>query len=632
MKSGLCLPNPNPSRTNAGRGFEKVILRLVKGGPERLAIEAGQIDAIVDPASGNAILLPEAQRALIERKMRFRSLVGLSSDWYWEQNEHYRFVSCASATVEGSGFGDDGIVGKALWDLSIDNMSEADWQTHRQQLEWRATFRNLEVRRVDDAGEVRYLSISGEPIFDDRGGFKGYRGITRDITERKQEEAAVLEPDRFARAAVDALPAHVGVLDAAGVVLLANKAWRAFAATHAGIGAGICEGANYLAACDNAGGNERVDGIAIAAGIRQVIAGERELFRYDHACDSLAGRCWFMLSITRVTGDTAARALVSREDITERKRGELLLGLESAVARCLAAAGNAPAALKAVIRTVCETQGWDCGRYFRMDQAAGVLCFDESWGVPDAAIEQFLERSRGMVFRADAGLTGHVCQSGQPFWILDGPRDAGVSATALAPETGGDGAFAFPVMSEDKMIGVLAFSSRIVREPDDRMLQAVRSIGSQLGRFLQRQQALDALRRSEARFRRLTDLSSDWYWEQDSDFRFTQFVGCGVLGAGEVLGKTIWELPNIVLNDAGWAEHKSQLAAQWSFCDFEFAAVHPDGEPGYYCISGEPVYDEAGTFTGYCGTGLDITKRKRVEIALRESEARSRALAALASG
>ena len=631
MKPDHRLPVSSPSGTHAGRGFEKVILRLVKGGPERLAIEAGEIDAIVDPASGTAILLPEAQRALIERKTRFRSLVGLASDWYWEQDEQYRFVSRAGATVDGSGFGDEAIIGKALWELAIDNMSETDWQTHRRQLEWRATFRDLEVRCVERAGEVRYLSISGEPVFDGSDRFKGYHGITRDITERRLTDAVVREPSYFARATLDALASHVAVLDAAGTVLLANRAWRVFAGTHSGIGAGVFEGANYLAACDDAGGNERVDGVAIAAGVRQVIAGERELFRYDYVSDLPSGRCWFMLGITGVAGDTAARAVVAREDITERKRGELLLVLEYAVARSLADAGTAAAALQAVIRAVCETQGWDCGRYFRLDEAAGVLCFNESWGVPGAAVEQFLERSRGMVFRPGAGLTGRVFQSGQPLWVLDGGRTARVSSAALAPETGGEGAFVFPVMSGEKTTGVLAFSSRSICEPDDRMLQTVRSIGGQLGRFLRQQQAADALRRSEARFRRLTELSSDWYWEQDSEYRFTRFVGSGVLGAGEVLGKTRWELPNIVLGDAQWAEHKSQLAAQWSFCDFEFAAIHPDGELGYYCISGEPVYDEAGAFTGYCGTGLDITGRKRAEIALRESEARLRALAASSS-
>ena len=65
---------------------------------------------------------------------------------------------------------------------------------------------------------------------------------------------------------------------------------------------------------------------------------------------------------------------------------------------------------------------------------------------------------------------------------------------ALAPETGGNGAFVFPVKADDKVIGVLAFSSSKIREPDDRMLEAVHSIGSQLGRFLQRQQVVDALR------------------------------------------------------------------------------------------------------------------------------------------
>jgi PAS domain-containing protein len=413
-------------------------------------------------------------------------------------------------------------------------------------------------------------------------------------------------------------------------VLAVNPAWHALAITHSGIANAAC-GSNYLAGCDNGCRNEHVDGMAIAAGIRQVIAAERALFCHDYACDSPAGRRWFALNISRTAGNDAARAIVSCEDITERKRGELLLGLERTVLRRLADADTATVALKSVMRAVCESQGWNCGRYFSLDQSAGVLRFNESWGIPDAAVEQFLEKSRGLVFHPGAGLAGRVCQSGQPLWVIDGTREAGVSATALAPETGDEGAFALPVTSEDTIIGVLAFSNPIIREPDDRMLQVVQSIGSQLGQFLQRQEALEALRRSESRFRKLNALTSEWYWEQDRDCRFTQIADGNPFGNTDILGMTHWDLPSVVPADAKWAEHKSHLAARWSFHNFEFATVQADGQHGYYSISGEPVYDEAGTFSGYCGTGLDITKHKRSEIALRESEARLRALAELSS-
>ena len=615
-------PVTSPARSTNGSSFQKAILRVVKGAPERLAIEAGEIDAIIDPGSGSAILLPAAQRALIERKAGFRNLIGLAFDWYWELDDRYRFVSHRGAADDAHGFAEEGMIGKTLWDLSIDNMSDDDWRTHRQQLEWRAIFRDLEIRRVSRSGEVRYLSASGEPIFDDRNQFKGYRGVTRDITERRQAEALLQEPRRFDRAILDALDAPIAVLGETGAVLMANVAWRA--AVKSGVNTAVAVGSNYLVAWDDACGDQQVDGKPIAAGIRQVLAGERAVFRYDYACNSPAERSWFALSVTGIAGSDPARAVVSYEDITERKRGELLLGLELSVARCLADADSVTAALQSVIRTICETQGWDCGRYFCMDQSASVLRFVESWGVPSAVIEQFLDKSRGMVFRPGAGLAGRGYQSAQPLWMLDSPRGVRASTMALAPETSDNGAYVFPVTLADKVIGVLAFSGSKVREPDDRVLHALRSIGSQLGRFLLRQQSADALRVSELRFRVLTNLASDWHWEQDADYRLTQVVGCSGFGSHEVLGLTHWELPQAVV-DAGWAEHKSQLAARWSFCDFEFAIVQPDGARSYYSISGEPVYDETGLFTGYCGIGIDITKRKRTEIELRESEARLRA-------
>ena len=494
------------------------------------------------------------------------------------------------------------------------------WQTHQTQLEWRAVFRDLELRCVDRAGELRIISISGEPMFDAQAEFKGYCGVTRDITARKQAEAAAPESDTYARVILDTLASQMCVLDETGTIIMVNAAWRVFAASHCGMVASALQGSNYLTVCDQIIGNERVDAIAMAAGIRQVIFGERELFRYEYFCDAPSGQRWFMASVARIHADDGARVIVSYEDISGFKHVEQLLRLEYSVAHCLADADNTPTALKAVIRTVCETQQWACGQYFRLDPAANVLMLVASWGLPVPAVQQFMEKSRAAVFRPGAGLAGRVYQSGQPLWVLHGSKDARASHMALAHETGMDGAFVFPVMAQGQVIGVLAFASHTVREPDDRLLQAVRSIGHQLGQFLQRRQVADSLRQSEAHLRCLIELSSDWVWEQDRDFRFTKVTGGGMRGTGQVVGQSLWEpSAKVVLSDAAWIQHKSELAEHWSFCDFEYAVMHADGQLTYYYMSGEPVYDEAGTFTGYHGTGVDITPRKRAEIALREA-------------
>jgi PAS domain S-box-containing protein len=189
-------PKPRPG---AGLGFEGRILRLVKGAPELRAIESGQVDAVIDPATGKAFLLPDAQQALREEQARSRGLLALSADWTWELDENYRFISHSSTAARDPAPYDEQIIGKRLWELPFD-MEEADWKVHRRLLEWRTTFRDLELRCTDRGGEARYVSLSGEPIFDRQDKFRGYRGITRDVTERRR--VAPISGNGAARAVV----------------------------------------------------------------------------------------------------------------------------------------------------------------------------------------------------------------------------------------------------------------------------------------------------------------------------------------------------------------------------------------------------------------------------------------------
>ncbi|CAG0946574.1 Phytochrome-like protein cph1 [Gammaproteobacteria bacterium] len=134
------------------------------------------------------------------------------------------------------------------------------------------------------------------------------------------------------------------------------------------------------------------------------------------------------------------------------------------------------------------------------------------------------------------------------------------------------------------------------------------------------------LRRSEELFRDLTELSSDWYWEQDADFRYTAMSG-GVVNKGNFridasLGKARWELPIVGVSDEAWARHRAQLERHEPFRDFVYRIRAADGELHWYSVNGNPVFDADGRFTGYRGTGHDITRAKRTEQTLRDSEAR----------
>ena len=294
--------------------------------------------------------------------------------------------------------------------------------------------------------------------------------------------------------------------------------------------------------------------------------------------------------------------------VTEQKRGEMLLKLEHQVARSLAEADDASSGLRAVIRAVCRAEGWACGRYFCVDH--GVLRFQDAWSVEDPLIRQFLVRSRDMTFRPGEGITGTVLKSGEPVWTHDATGDGRAKYGAMWEGTGLHGGISFPVISENRIIGVLSFSSQSVREPDQRLLEASRVIGSQIGQFLRRKQAEESLRESEARFRRLTEMSSDFYWETDSAHRVTQLVhgpnypDAVLRGA---LGKASWELPSVSPDEAGWASQRARMEQHLPFRDFEFARALRD-MTRYFSVSGEPRFAADGSFLGYQGVGRDITE------------------------
>jgi diguanylate cyclase (GGDEF)-like protein/PAS domain S-box-containing protein len=150
--------------------------------------------------------------------------------------------------------------------------------------------------------------------------------------------------------------------------------------------------------------------------------------------------------------------------------------------------------------------------------------------------------------------------------------------------------------------------------------EAVRGVVATGRDVTEAQLAQQRLVQSEARFRSLTEMSSDWYWETDEAFRLVSLQSGpsadAILRRDVSMGRTRRELPGTSLSDAQWAAHHDVLRSQQSFRNFEFAR-EIDGREYWISLSGEPRYDEHGNFQGHRGIGRDVTELKRAEDTIR---------------
>ncbi|HVC10378.1 MAG TPA: PAS domain-containing protein, partial [Burkholderiales bacterium] len=137
---------------------------------------------------------------------------------------------------------------------------------------------------------------------------------------------------------------------------------------------------------------------------------------------------------------------------------------------------------------------------------------------------------------------------------------------------------------------------------------------------------LAALRAGEERFRNLTALSADWFWESDAEYRISWLSGgptvLAFFGHALAFGKRLWEVPGVEVPPAALAGLAELLEARSPFFDFEIARLGEDGTRRIHLVSGQPRFDGGGIFLGYRGVGRDASEKLGAERALAEAKER----------
>jgi PAS domain S-box-containing protein len=279
-------------------------------------ITHGQVDAVVDPSTSLPLLLTGAQGVLLRQEQEFRALVEQSPDLVARFDARLRITYANPATRRLLGAAsEEEARGRTVMEITHARGGTAAWQAAIADAVRTGKPREGEFLFHGAGGPVA-LSTRIHPEHGPDGRVQSVLVVARDTTERHRAEAEVRESHAFLQASLDALSAHLAVVDRNGAIVAVNQAWRRFAQANGH--AGQADAGNYLQVCD-AAGPDSPGAAQAAAGIRDVLAGRAPSFEMEYPCDAPGEKRWFTMRVTPLHARGTPHAVVAHEDTTARR-------------------------------------------------------------------------------------------------------------------------------------------------------------------------------------------------------------------------------------------------------------------------------------------------------------------------
>ncbi len=303
-------------------------------------------------------------------------------------------------------------------------------------------------------------------------------------------------------------------------------------------------------------------------------------------------------------------------DITGLRRDELRRRVQYEVASLLAASGTLDETLPKLLSTVAGAFEGEVGEFWEVRDSTPLLHRVQVWRKPGKHLPARNRAGDEWVVSLCDGLPHRVVETRKPEWIPDLSQCRPFRHPEIAAHAGLHSGLAFPILSNDHVLGVMAFLASQIMEPDEDLWRTLSSLCRQIGQFMERRRAEEALFRRQQEFKALTENSPDAIARLDRQLRYLYMnrTAEGKFGVkvADCRGKTRIEagLP------ASWAtvsDRKSaQVLATGEEQSFE-ASTLVDGERRHYCSRLVPEFGPDGSLETLLSITSDVTDRYRLE-------------------
>jgi len=515
-----------------------------------------------------------AGEALRASEERFRHLTALSADWFWETDADYRISWMSGGAATETLFGDARVYGRRFWEIPGIEIEPRALVAHLERLhrvDARLPLFDFELVNRAAPGGPRIHTVLGRPRHDAAGRFLGFRGVGRDITERRRAEIALREAKERLELALEGSGAILWDYDVPAGRIYLSGGWSRL------IGGGGDAGRFAVEALKARVHPEDLPAVEAAA--REAMRGERAEYAVEHRVRADSGEWVWVLSRGKVTrrDDATGRALRmsgTNLDITARKRAEQ--ATREAEARYRALIELAPDGVVVSSDGLIE---------YANPAAARLL----GVGSPDCLLgvrfESFVHPDELARFRERRA------------YLAAGPGKLDYEERRL--------------LRPDRSEAIVEIAAVSFLERGRLVLQTV------LRDVSEARAAREALAEREQRFRDVVEASGEYVWETDADWRYTYLSARAEAVFGylrhEMLGRRPTEF--MPLAEARGRERwfAALLERPEPFRGIEMRALTKAGRLVWQVLSGVPVFDAAGRLKGYRGTGADVSARRQAE-------------------